>query len=232
MSGYEADIEALLGDAPPAAPAKRRGRPPSRKVEPDAPPSPLSLTRHMRQQAMVDGKGAEDVMSGVTVPWLARVFNLDPVTVRKRLVGCPTLRARASGHTYDVAVAASYLVTPKMDAADFMKRMKSADIPPKMQEAYWSAVLKRHKAEENAGDLWRSDDVMDLMSDVLKAVRDAFQLFPTSMEREGSLTDKQRIALVAMMDDLQSDLHKRVLDITRVRETPSVASEIEEVTLV
>lgn len=222
---YADDIEDLLGEPGRPTHDPVTGRPSSRKLNRTS----GKLEETMKRRQMESGRAADNVMNGVSVPWLSRVFGIDPVTCRKRLVGCPAKQQRTSGHIYDLAEAAQYLVKPKIDPQEFLKRMKQADLPPQLQEAYWSAVLKRQKVEENAGDLWRTSDVFDLMSDVLKTVREATQLFPTTLERKSNLTPAQQASLTQMLDELQGNIHGDLLRLAANRKTRSILADLEDV---
>lgn len=224
MERYSDDIEDLLGGGPEPEPEASSASPSSRIEE----RGKARLDDWVRRARMEKGQLADDILNGVSVPFLARVFDMHVQTVRQRLATCPNIGQRTSGNLYDLKTAAGYLVKPQIDPATFLKRMKQHDLPPQLQEAYWSAILKRQKVEENAGDLWRTGDVLDVMGDMLKAIREATQLFPTTLERKTSLSDEQRELLIGLLDELQTDLHGRLVTLAKSRETRSVLAEVED----
>lgn len=224
MERYDDDIEDLLGGGPEATEEPNTAGASSR-----TPREPRSVTDWVRRARMEKGQTADDILNGVSVPFLARVFDMHVQTVRQRLSTCPNIGSRTSGNLYELKTAAGYLVKPQIDPATFLKRMKAHDLPPQLQDAFWSAMRKRQQVEEHAGDLWRTGDVLDVMGDMLKSIREAMQLFPTTLERKTSLSDEQRELLIGLLDELQTDLHGKLIKLSKSRETRSQLAEVEEI---
>ena len=222
MDNYSDDILALLDGEPPARSRRPSAQASKRTSE--------ALDRHLQQSRIDNGSTAHDdtgVLSGVADTWLSRVFHMDVQTIRRRLVGCPIVSKSTSGARYDVAEAAKYLVAPKMSVEQFVKQMKRGDLPPSLQDAFWSARLKQQKAEENAGDLWRSEDVMTLLLDVFRMIRDSFQVFPSTLEKTQDLSVEQQKVLIELLDELQATIHTTILKGVRDKQTRSAAAELE-----
>jgi len=172
---------------------------------------------------------AEAVMAGVTVSWLSQVFRMDPKTVRKRLVKVAPLRIlRGDSPIYDIRDAAENLIVPKMDVAAVLRTMRVNDLPQHLQEPYWSALLKKQKYEENSGDLWRTEKVLDLLGDVFITIRDRMQLWAETLAENTEMTEEQQERLRQLVDSLQAEIHSRLVDMPKRRQTYSVVSEIGE----
>lgn len=166
-----------------------------------------------------------DVQHGVTVGWLSQVFRMDPTTVKKKLRDCPPINRRKASYVYDLKVAAQYLVPPVFDIEQYLKTMKPSDLPTHLQEAYWSGMRKRQIWETEAGHLWRSEKVLEVLGEVFQKIKFAIQLWPDEVERALGLSDEQRRLLIGMGDALQKDIHERLLVMPAARRTPSTLSE-------
>ena len=106
------------------------------------------------------------VNKGVTISWLAQAFGLNPVTVKARLRKCPPMQRLRTGYLYDFRMAAPYLVKPVFDVKEYLKTMRPEELPTKLQEKYWSALMRRIKYEERAGMLWRTERVLTVLGAV------------------------------------------------------------------
>lgn len=209
---------------------KRRGRPrktpPATVVEPDdddliggaAPepdePEPVSLDLSL-------------CYGGVSCSWLAQMFGADKNTIKKKLAqaGIEVVGQRNGGPLYRLPDAAPYLVKPKVDLVAYIKSLRPNDLPPMLNEAYWSAMIKRQKWEENAGDLWRTADVLDVLGSLNTTIRDRVRLWADEVEREGALTQAQREALLRQSDNLLLAVHKALVDMPKSGNTPSSIAE-------
>jgi hypothetical protein len=171
----------------------------------------------------------KDVHGGVTTAWLAQVFGMDPTTVKKRLADCPPLHRRKAGYTYDLKVAAQYLVKPVFNTHEYLKSMKPSELPSQLQAAYWDAALKRQKWEENAGQLWRTEAVLAVLAEAFQTIKFTMQLWADNLERVTGLTDEQRDVLVKAVDGLQDELHTALVRNAKEKSTPALISEISVV---
>lgn len=165
----------------------------------------------------------------VTVTFLMNVFKMDRRTVQRRLAELrPIKYGRGNTPEYDFRQAASYLVDPRIDLKKYIATLKPTDLPTYLQDAYWSAALKRQKFEEQAGDLWRTSDVLDVLGDVFQTLKTTIQLFPDAVDRSGELTDKQRATVTELCDQLQQELHAKLVEMPQRRRTGPVVEEIED----
>lgn len=219
--GLEADIEDLIGT--PGKPdridkaarvltqlttARRRSRD-------DETPAPANY----------EALHEMDVQHGVTVGLLSKIFRMDPTTVKKKLRDCPPIMQRKAGYIYDLKAAAQFLVTPIFDAGEYLKNMKASELPTHLQDEYWSAQVKRQKWEENAGHLWRTESVIEVLGDVMQKIKFAMQLWPDNVERAVGLSHEQRTMLISMADELQKEVHKGLMQMKMEKATPSTLAE-------
>ncbi len=157
------------------------------------------------------GVHVEDMLKGVTVSWLSQVFDMDPKTVKAKLADCPPLHKRKAGYTYHLPTACQYLVKPALSPDQFMRNMKPADLPAAFQQSFWDAALKRQKWEENAGELWRTDRVREVLGNMFQLIKFTLQLWPDTVERQKGLSDEQRVLLTELVDTLQKDIYQKLV---------------------
>ena len=193
------------------------------------------LDTMVRQKAMgvnpkTGGPIVEDMMAGVTVSWLSQVFGMDPKSVKAKLADCPPLHRRKAGYVYSLPVAAQYLVKPALSAEQFMKSIKQSDLPASMQQMFWDAALKRQKWEENAGQLWRTEKVREVLGSTFQTIKFTMQLWTDTLERQVGLTQEQRDLLVKLVDELQAEIHTALVTQSRNKKTGSQRAELAEMT--
>jgi hypothetical protein len=225
------NIDDLLGFTPKA---NKRGRPPKDEtvVRQRKAAQVLQQLQDSRRKddyepapANVKALTPADVQHGVTVGWLATVFGMDPVNVRRKLRDCAPIMKRKAGHVYDLKAAAQYLVKPVFDVEQYLKGMKPSELPTHLQDAYWSAMRKRQQWEADAGMLWRTEAVVEVLGDVFQTIKFAMQLWPDTVERSMGLTPEQRAMMISMSDSLQAEIHKKLIEMPRLKQTPSTLSE-------
>lgn len=192
------------------------------------------LARHVKENKKPSMNGlADSAMGGVTVSFLSQVFRMDPAAVKRRLTNCPILESRKRGttqtqHIYDLATAAKYLVETDLDPKILISKLKKEDLPPAISTAYWDALLKKQKFEENAADLWRTERVWEVLSDSFQTMKFSIQLWAETVERETGLTEEQREIIYRMADGLQQDLYDALVRKSEGKVTGSQLDEIPD----
>lgn len=169
----------------------------------------------------------EDIGNGVSLSWLHHMFQMDRNTAKMKLAGCPHLRlGRGGTKLYALSQAATYLVDPKFDIERTLKNMKPNDLPHNLQPSIWQAKLSRQKWEVNAGDLWSTEDVLDVFTNVFKHMRITMNLWIDKMERS-ALTDEQRELVTAQVQALQRDIYTQLIEIPKRRRTRSQLKDLD-----
>jgi hypothetical protein len=169
------------------------------------------------------------VTAGVSMTWLANAFRMDVVSVKKRVADCP-VKGAGRGRTplFDLPTAASYLVKPRGDMSEYIKKIRPNDLPPLLQTEFWDAALKRQKWQEKAGELWPTERVLDTLSDAFKLIKETMRSWHDTIEETHGMTKGQRHTFLALVDSLQDGLHKRLVEFPKQRQTPNQLAEIED----
>lgn len=218
MSEVDEDIDDLVGAVPPKSRTRKRTRD---DILDD-------LVTANRQARTYGGPMVEDMHQGVTVSWLAQVFNMDPKTVKQKLADCPPLHRRKAGYVYNLPVACRYLIPPATSAEQYIKTMKPSDLPTAFQQSFWDAALKRQKWEENAGQLWRTEKVREVFGSTFQTIKFTMQLWADTLERQTGLSQEQRTLLTKMVDGLQEEIYKALVAQAANGRTSSQRGEIHE----
>lgn len=220
------------------ATGRRRGRPSENPPEIDdligdvGAPAPAELADEDEPFSLDIAR----VYGGVSATWLATVFGQDKNTVKKKLglAGIESVGTRKGGLLYRIADAAPYLVPPKVDLMSYIKSLRPNDLPPILSDSYWSAMLKRQKWEENAGQLWRTENVLAVFGDLALEIKTTVSLWVEEIDRQEPLTAEQRALLVRMADKLLESVHERMVEApnrgftaSAISEDPAVKTEAE-----
>jgi len=232
VSGYDEDVESVLGGAP-KKPLPHGGLKPikHRRMTRRAQKASEELAQHASMNATISNNGnveAVKVRQGVSVSWLAAVWGKSTEWVRQRLAHCPPVAQHGNAFRYNIAEAAEYLVDPKVDVTKYLRDLKSTDLPAHLQKEIWDARLKRQKWEIAAGELWHTQDVMAVLSSTFAIIKSSIQLWPDTVERQVGLTDDQRALLIALGDLLQNEIHQGLVDAAKERSTKAVIMDVED----
>jgi len=149
---------------------------------------------------------------GASLSQLALLFDLDNREIARKLHGVSPCGERQGYPIYRVKDAAPFLVPPETrDIEKAIKRMSPKDLPPALTKEYWSAQQARLKFEEDNGDLWRTGDVIEAMSETFKTLRMSILLLRDQVERQTDLTDRQRDIIQTSIDELLNRLADSLL---------------------
>lgn len=176
----------------------------------------------------LDGLDLGVVYGGVSAAWLGHVFGMDKNTIKKKLAKCEIAGKNGQTPLYRIKDAAAWLIPPKVDIETYIKSMRPQDVPPTLNDAYWSAMGRRQKVLEAAGDLWRTPDVLGVFGEAALKIKSTIQLWTDEVERVHGLTDAQREMLVRMADGLQQDIHDIFITAPAKGETRSTLTEYDE----
>ncbi|ERP95686.1 hypothetical protein Q669_29375 [Labrenzia sp. C1B10] len=168
----------------------------------------------------------ENVVQGVSVPYLMRAFRMGRTTIEKKLRDLePTRRGQHNTPLYDLREAAARLVNPKAALQDLLLTMKPDDMPEKLRESYWNAKLKQQRFEEKAADLWRTDKVIEVFSEVLQLMRTKLQLLPEEVERALGIDYQQVTKVREIVDDVQDSIYQEFMTFAQTGHTPNQLGE-------
>lgn len=168
----------------------------------------------------------------VTQNFLAIVFDMDPATVKKRLLQVKPVRhagtAKQPRALYDFKEAAAYLIEPKIDLDVYIRSIDAKDLPNHINKLYWEAKRGRLRYMLEANQAWRTEKVLDVFGTVFMLIKDSVQLWAEQMRDTVRLTDDQYARFRHMTDELQNNLHAELMQIPARQSTESVAADDDD----
>jgi hypothetical protein len=174
-------------------------------------------------------KQVYQVKQGVPVRWLALVFGMTEHHVKSRLKDLrPIGTANHANPIYSVADAAAYLVQPKVNITEFLRGLKDDDLPDDLRLKLWNARRVRNQVLEAEGELWHSNLALEKFAEVLLAIREKLQLIPEKVERMTGISPEQYKLIRAIVDGVQEEMYRTILDMADKDKTPSVLGSDEE----
>lgn len=182
---------------------------------------------HGRQNGSKTGLTMEidAINKGVTVTWLAQAFGISLRSAKEKLRKCPHSGVTKAGYLYDLREAAPYLVKPVMNVKEYLKSVRPEELPTKLQDKYWSALMRRIKYEERAGMLWRTEKVLFVLGEMFQTIKFSLQLWADNLERATGITPEQRACLRDMVDGLQDEIYMKIKELEKESKTPHVLGE-------
>ncbi len=155
----------------------------------------------------------EEFFDGMTVPRLAQLFRLDRRTVTEKLRPLRPTGERHGAPTYHVVDAAPYLSEPIIDIEEYLKNIGPGDLPAALQAQYWNAQNGKLKYKEQAGDLWRTTQVLEVFTGAFRSLAQSLRLLSDRVEAQVGLTAEQRhIIEKEISDKALNTLRKRLVD--------------------
>lgn len=165
----------------------------------------------------------------VSISFLSMVWRTNVTTAKRRLAAlAPIAHHRGNQPLYDFVQASQYLVKPRVDMREFVKKMDAADLPTSLQKDVWDARLKEQKWRQQAGDLWPTEDVLEVLGEAFQRLKTTTQLWVDQISEANTLPDPIRKDLQKRVDGLQADLHNALVELPKARSTPSQVGELED----
>lgn len=169
----------------------------------------------------------------VTKNFLARVLNMDPMTVDRRLRRVkPIYQSPGSQHrtVYDFATAIQHIVTSKMDRETFLATLNPHDLPPSVNKAIWEGKRQKLKYEYEAGQAWATEDVLSVFGTVFMSIKDRTKLWADDLREQckGMTAEEVLGALQQHVDAYLEKLHAELVEIPAQYHTPSKLAESDD----
>lgn len=187
-------------------------------------------TSPQNDEPTLDGLDLGVVYGGVSAAWLGHVFGMDKNTIKKKLARCEIAGKNRQTPLYRIKDAAAWLIPPKVDIATYIKGMRPCDVPPQLNDAYWSAMGKRQKVLKEARETWATEDVLRVFGEAALKIKSTVQLWEDEVDRVHGLSDEQRAMIRQMADGLLMEIHDIFVTAPAHGETLSTIKEHDEMT--
>jgi hypothetical protein len=170
-----------------------------------------------RKTDEVDAGRADDpetsaiIYEGATIRQIAIMFKMDPKVVTSKVSSLVPVGRRRGTPIYSIPEAAGRLVKPGYEIERVIMNMNHSDLPPMLQNAFWSAQKTRASYEEMIGDLWRTSRVVRLISVLFNSVRMILLLLPDTIEREAGLSREQKAVVRRVVEGALVEGRKSIM---------------------
>lgn len=154
---------------------------------------------------------------GATVTDLANIFGGSQTDVQRKIAGrvSPVTAPGVTPVRYSIRDAAPHLVPQVIDAAALERaiaRMSPAKLPPALSDTFWKAQKARLEYQERAGELWKTERVVEVLADAFKPAAMAVKMFKDNLAQEHVLTPEQAEHVVRMSDSLLAAMHGALVE--------------------
>ena len=157
----------------------------------------------------------EEFFDGMTVPRLAQLFRLDRRTVTEKLRPLRPTGDRRGAPTYHIVDAAPYLVEPIVDIAKYLAEVGPGDLPAPLQAQYWNAQNSKLKYKVQSGDLWRTQQVLEVLTGVFRSLTQSLRLLADRIEAQTGLTPEQRA--IIEREVIEKEISDKAVNMLRQR---------------
>lgn len=154
----------------------------------------------------------KELSSGVTLATLSKIFETSPAETARRMRDMSPMGDRAGKPIYNFTQACRYMCDPIVDIDEYIQTLTPADLPVRLQAAYWQSMQRRQDWEEKAGKLWSSDKIKAIFTDVAKKFRQTVLLFADTVDNSIGTTPEQNRMIVKMSHTLINDVREGLLD--------------------
>lgn len=219
----DGDLSHLLGDDDEDEnPRRRRGRP----------------TREESKAMLAEKLKApmphySEFTKPVGVTFLANICRKQPKQIQKRLEKCPVVAWKTHGGKeqplYDFMTAVAYLVPPKGDIEDWFSQQNAATLPPYVNKMFWDSAHQRNRVMLSSGDLWHTDDVIFVLSNVEMNIRQEVKMWIEDLPEKELLKNEQYNALRDATTRLVDDIRKKLVEMpgSTLSMTDHIKSELD-----
>lgn len=178
----------------------------------------------------LDADSRAMIYEGVNLSQLSIIFGMDHRVLVQKMHGLEPAGERGGVAIYNIKDAATRLWRPTQDEVDkAIRRMNHADLPKQLTKEYWAGLRSRQAFELEAGDLWRTAQVIEKVGELFKIVKMETQLATDAVERTTELTDRQRKLVKGLLNGMLANMHDTILkNFQNVEPTPNNGQEDDE----
>ena len=160
----------------------------------------------------------DELVKGASIRQISLLFEMEREIVSDiiRDSGVKPSCLRNNRPVYLISEVAPFLVTsvaPTLSPVNEKTAVRIQRRNASTEKDYWDAQLKRQKFMEQAGDLWRTDKVIETLANIFKHLRESIVVFLDSMEHESGLPVRQIEKTKAFGDQLLQGMHDKLVSL-------------------
>ena len=161
------------------------------------------------------GETSAMIFEGASISQLVKIFGMDARDVSEKMRSVQPCGERRGFPIWAIRDAAPALIPPEVSEEDilhYIAGMNFKNLPAALNKEVWNGLRARLRFEQEQGDLWRTEVVQTVVGKLMQTTRMGILLLPDRMNREESLTPKQREAAERIADSLLEDLQQMVVE--------------------
>lgn len=166
------------------------------------------------------------IYDGASVNQIAAMFGMNNTEVARKLRSLAPSGSRSGYPIYAIKDAAEYLLKPRVDVEEYIRKVGMKDLPTTLQKDLWAALNGQLKFEKEQATVFRDERVMEAWAEWHKTVRMQLLLAPDAAEREGKMTPEAYAWLRQYIDGVLRTLKEAVEDTMR-KMTPLTSGIID-----
>lgn len=164
---------------------------------------------------MTAAASANPFYEGCTPVELSRLFRVSTSKVRDILRDTPPYGTRGGRDVWLVHEVAMGLLRDNESEPETVERilkLHHTKMPKMLSKEFWFAQTYKQKYDITAGNLWRTEEVIEMAGDAFKTIRLSLQLMSDTVERNEVLTEKQRRTILDLVDSVLLDMREKLID--------------------
>jgi hypothetical protein len=160
----------------------------------------------------LDDESTAIIYQGISLNQAVTIFAMDIRDIKAKIHGrVLPCGMRSQNPVYQIRDLAPYLCKPAYDLDEFIQRMSIADLPPILRKEYWAGLRSRQLYEKEAAELWPTQRVMEVVSELFKTLRMSLLMTREAVERESELTPRQRDIIASIIDQALEDANAKTV---------------------
>jgi len=164
----------------------------------------------MKRTEATDETTRAILYDGANLSQLGMLFRMDHRSIVAKIHKIKPIGVRNGVDIYAVHEVAPYLVRPAYDIETYIKGMNHADLPKMVTKEFWAGMRSRQAYEKEAGDLWPTARVVEVLGGIMKSFKMATRLMVDSMERQTSLSPHVRNMIRQAGDGMLNELYRTI----------------------
>ncbi len=166
--------------------------------------------------------------AGLSAFEIAKLLEIDITTTRKKIAGIRPIRKDGTTRYYDLKQVLPRLVVSEQKTEQMWRNAKPAEMPPKMQKAFWDGVMQEAKYRLEVGELWNAKDMVFILASIYKEIKSNFLIWPDQMLEEGNITTEMRPKLGILLDGLLIHLRSVIYALAAENTTDSYLDQFNK----
>lgn len=160
----------------------------------------------------LDEESTAIIYQGISLNQAVTIFAMDIRDIKAKIHGrVLPCGMRSQNPVYQIRDLAPYLCKPAYNLDEFIQKMSIADLPPILRKEYWAGLRSRQLYEKEAGELWPTQRVIEVVSELFKTLRMSLLMTREAVERESELTPRQRDIVTGIIDQALEDANAKTV---------------------